>query len=124
MKERFKSIILKELSKKKYGNTTARRIIYKWLNNNLSMTRKKDAEDAMYNKLVEYIKDGSMFEVYQLAVRRIGSFKKCMEDVMFLERHAYAPEMNKLHTNKKVFSVPQQKTIKDAVMYLVYTEIK
>ena len=42
-------------------------------------------------------------------------------NVKRLERHAYAPEMNKLHMNDgTVYNVPQQKTIVDAINYIRY----
>ena len=36
-----------------------------------------------------------------------------------LERHAYAPELNKLHlTSGKIYKAPQQTNIKDAIKYV------
>jgi len=46
-------------------------------------------------------------------------------NVKCLERHAYAPEMNKLHMNDgTVHKVPQQTTIVDAIDYLRYEKNK
>ena len=46
-------------------------------------------------------------------------------NVKCLERHAYAPEMNKLHMNDgAVHKVPQQTTIVDAIDYLRYEKNK
>jgi hypothetical protein len=40
-------------------------------------------------------------------------------EVKGLERHAYAPEMNKLHfVNGDIINVPQMKTIKEALNYI------
>ena len=45
-----------------------------------------------------------------------------IDDVYGLERHRYAPEMNKLHMNDgTVHSVPQQTSIAHAIAYLKYT---
>ena len=44
-----------------------------------------------------------------------------IDDVYGLERHRYAPEMNKLHMNDgTVYSVPQQTSIAHAIAYLKY----
>jgi len=42
-----------------------------------------------------------------------------IEDVRCLERHAYAPEMNKLHMNSGIIhKAPQCTTIEQAVSYI------
>tara|TARA_R100000951_G_C2500602_1_gene137286 strand:+ start:270 stop:419 length:150 start_codon:yes stop_codon:yes gene_type:complete len=42
-----------------------------------------------------------------------------LKNVKGLERHAYAPEMNKLHLSSgKIYKVPQQTNINDAIRYI------
>ena len=42
-----------------------------------------------------------------------------LKNIKGLERHAYAPELNKLHlTSGKIYKVPQQTTIKNAINYI------
>lgn len=47
---------------------------------------------------------------------------KLLKKVYRLERHQYAPEMNKLHfTNNEFVKVPQRKTIEDALTCVINT---
>lgn len=47
---------------------------------------------------------------------------KLLKKVYRLERHQYAPELNKLHfTNNEFVKVPQRKTIEDALTCVVNT---
>jgi hypothetical protein len=47
---------------------------------------------------------------------------KLLKKVYRLERHAYAPEMNKLHfKNNEFVKVPQRKTIEDALTCVINT---
>ena len=117
-REQVKQLILKELSKKKYSNSVVRRLVRK------SLLTLNECNTITTDKVTKYIKSGNIFKnEYSRGLRHYKAFKKTLKDVKFLERHVYAPEMNKLHTNKAVFSTPQKTSIKEAVIYLVMTEI-
>ena len=111
-------LIIKELKKKKYANTTVRRLIIKDMSNKFKHI--KISED----KIKEYIKNNKLYlNEYTRGVKKLNAYKRTLKDVKFLETHKYAPEMNKLHTNKSVFNVPQKTTIKEAVFFLVNTKL-
>jgi len=111
-------LIIKELKKKKYTNTTVRRLILK------DMINKFNNIEISKDKVNEYIKENKLYlNEYTRGVKKLKAYKRTMKDVKFIEVHKYAPEMNKLHTNKSIFNVPQKTTIKEAVFFLVNTEL-
>ena len=68
---------------------------------------------------IEQLKNHSFVsETFILSERKEKqSFKaRLLKSVKGLERHAYAPEMNKLHFNKgRTFSAPQKTSIEEAI---------
>ena len=57
--------------------------------------------------------------VYKTIVRRNKWITRAQKDVIFLERHTYAPELNKLHfEGNKKYNVPQCTSIEQALLYL------
>ena len=111
-------LILQELSKSKYKNKTVRRLVYK------NMLILNAANSVTTEAVKKYLNAGKLFKnEYSRGCRRLRAYKRTLKDVKFLERHAYAPEMNKLHTNKGVFNTPQKTSIKEAIKYLVFSEV-
>lgn len=50
---------------------------------------------------------------------KLSKVKSILLRVIRLERHAYAPEMNKLHFSHTMVNIPQMTSIEDAVKHVV-----
>lgn len=73
-----------------------------------------EIDAQMYNQALK-----ALPAVHKTIVRRNKWITKAKKDVIFLERHAYAPEMNKLHFNgNKKYNVPQCISIEQALIHL------
>lgn len=71
--------------------------------------------ETMYNKALKAIP-----VVMRYAKKQNTLYNKLYTQALKLERHAYAPELNKLHLKDgTVLSTPQKTTMEDAINYCV-----
>lgn len=58
-------------------------------------------------------------------LKRLKRYYKIEKKVLYLEKHSFAPELNKLHfLDGSFIKVPQQTTVKKAVEFILYNNLE
>lgn len=66
-----------------------------------------------------------LFNILPSHLKRLEKIYKIEKKVLCLEKHSFAPELNKLHFLDGSFTkVPQQTTVKKAVEFILYNNLE
>jgi hypothetical protein len=73
--------------------------------------------------ILKYVESGLLYKnEYKRAVKMDAEIKKHIKNVVKLEMHTFAPELNKLHFKNNIsFNIKGLTTIESALIYLIGT---